>query len=155
MAAPLAHEILDDLFTSDKAAYRIALNAIAEARKVRPVFLERKPRTQRHAFMVAILGTARMEEVAGNLLRAWLLKAQSAMVIEFLDLLGIAHQAGVVEVLPATVEDAKLQSAIEGLLAKYPHPKVAVYLHAFDATNDVHWPNLAALLREDKRLQPG
>jgi hypothetical protein len=77
------------------------------------------------------------------------------MVTEFLDLLGIAHKAGVVESLPATVEDDKLKSAIEGLLAKYPQQKVAVYLHTFYATNDPQWPSLSNLLREDKRLQPG
>src|SRR5262249_54309628 len=134
MPASLGQEILDNLFTSDKAMYRVALNAVAEARKVRPVFLERQPRTQRHGIMVTILGTIRLEEVAGNVLRAWLLKSQLAMVSEFLDLTGIPHEAGVVENLPATIDDAKLKSAIEALIAKYPHQKVAVYLHTFYAT---------------------
>src|SRR5687767_8011470 len=104
MPASLAQEILESIFTSDKATYRVALNTIAGARKVRTVFLERQPRVQRHASMVTLLGTARMEEVAGNLLRTWLLKSQAGMVTEFLDLLGIAHQAGVVEKLPAAVD---------------------------------------------------
>ena len=155
MPASLGQEILDNLFTSDKATYRVALNAVAEARKVRPVYLERQPRTQRHGIMVTVLGTVRLEEVAAIVLRTWLLKSQSAMVSEFLDLMGIPHQAGVVEKLPDSVDDGKLKSAIENLLAKYPHPKVAVYLHAFYSTNDPHWLNLDALLREDARLQPG
>jgi hypothetical protein len=152
--AALGHEILNDLFNSDKPAYRTALTSIAEARKVRPVYLERQPRTQRHGTMLAVLGTSRMEEMAATLLRAWLLKSQLAMVTEFLDHLGIAHKAGVVEELPASVDDARLKSAIEELLAKHPHPKVAVYLHAFYATNDPQWPALATLLRDDARLQP-
>ena len=155
MPASLSQEILEDIFISDKAMYRVALNAVAEARKVRPVFLERQPRTQRHGVMVTSLSTVRMEEVAGNLLRTWLLRSQLAMVTEFLDHLEIAHQAGVVENLPAAVDDSKLRAAIEGLLGKYSHPIVAVYLHAFHATNNPQWPNLAALLREDARLQPG
>src|SRR5262249_30426743 len=152
MPVPLGQEILDNIFASDKATYRATLNAIADARKVRPVYLERQPRTQRHGLMLAALGAVRLEEVAGNVLRTWLLKSQSAMVTEFLDLLEISHQAGVVEDLPTTVDDAKLNSAIEALLAKYPHQKVAVYLHAFYATNEPRWPNLDALLRTDQRL---
>ncbi len=155
MAPLLAQEILEDLFTSDKITYRAALNALAEARKVRPVFLERQPRSQRHTTMLAALGTPRMENSAASLLRAWLIKSHAGMVTDFLDNLGIAHEAGAVENLPATVDDAKLKSATEALLAKYSHQKVAVYLHAFYATNDVHWTNLAALLREEKRLQLG
>ena len=153
MPASLSQEILEEVFLSDKAMYRVVLKTVAESRKVRPVFLERQARTHRHGIMVTVLSTARMDEAAGSLLRAWLLKSQLAMVTEFLDLLGIAHKAGVVEELPAAVDDDKLKPAIEGLLAKYSHPKVAVYLHAFYATNEPGWPTLAALLREDKRLQ--
>jgi hypothetical protein len=76
MPPTLAQEILERIFSADKPSYRVALNSIAQARKMRPVFLERQPRTQRHASMVALLGTTRMEEVAGNLLRAWLLKSK-------------------------------------------------------------------------------
>jgi hypothetical protein len=47
MPALLGQAILDDIFKSDKSTYRAALNAVAESRKVRPVFLERQPRTRR------------------------------------------------------------------------------------------------------------
>ena len=47
---------------------------MAEARKLRPVFLERQPRTQRHATMLATLTRPRWRLVTANLLRAWLLK---------------------------------------------------------------------------------
>jgi hypothetical protein len=59
------------------------------------------------------------------------------------------------EDLPATMDDAKLRSAVDGLMAKYPPEVVAIYLHAFNEMNEVSWPNLKTLLDEDKRLQLG
>ena len=37
------------------------------------------------------------------------------------------------------MDDAKLKSAIEVLLAKYPAEAVAVYLNAFNDMNEAHW----------------
>ena len=155
MSASLGQELLDEIFNSDKALYRSTLSTVAEARKVRPVFLERQPRPQRQGTMLAVLGTPRFEEAAASLLRTWLLKSQSTLLSEFLDLTEIPHKAGVVEDFPAGIDDAKLKSAIESLLVKFSHQKVAVYLHTFYATSDVRWPNLAASLQEDQRLQLG
>jgi hypothetical protein len=155
MSPALARDILEYSFAHDKLLYRASLAAVADAKKVRPVFLEKKPRTERHVEMLAMLSRPRLEEAAANLLRAWLLKAENAMVVEFLDGLGIAHEKGVVEDFPATVEDARLTAAVDALLAKHPAEKVGVYLHMVKATGAPGWKNLDALLESDKRLQLG
>jgi len=105
--------------------------------------------------MVATLARPAMELVAGNLLRAWLLKKHKQMLVDFLDALGIAHEEGVVEQLPPTMDDAKVRAAVDALLAKHPPEAVAVYLHAFNEMNEVEWPNLKAMLDSDARLQLG
>jgi hypothetical protein len=153
MPQGVAQEILDHAFTSDKEVYRLTLKAVAEARKLRPVFFQRKPRAEQHREILATLCRPRLEAVASQLLCAWLLKAHPAMLADFLDSLGIPHERGVISQCPAAVEDARLNAAVDALLAKYPQEKVAVYLHVFDATSDAHWPNLAALLQTDARLQ--
>ena len=155
MSPPLAADILTYAFETDKPLYRATLGAVAQARKLRPVFLERQPRAQRDATMVATLSRPALDMVTGNLIRAWLLKKHNAMLVDFLDGLGIAHQEGVVEDLPETVEEAKLQAAVELLLGKYPAEVVAVYLNAFKDMNEVDWPALKALLETDKRVQLG
>ena len=58
-----------------------------------------------------------------------------------------------VSIRPATVDDAKLKSAVDLLLDKHPREKVVVYLNAFDAMNEVGWANLKGLLEKDERLQ--
>ena len=155
MSPALAEQIIAYAFESDKPLYRTALNAVAEARKVRPVFLERQPRTQRHATMLSVLTRPSMELVAGNLIRQWLVKKQTAVLTQFLDSLGITHNAGVVDDLPATVDDEKLKAAVESLLAQHPPEVVAVYLLAFNDMNEANWPNLKTLLETDPRLQLG
>ena len=155
MSSALAGEILAFTFESDKPLYRTALNAVAEIRKVRPVFLERQPKTQRHATMLTVISRPAMEVVASSLIRNWLVKKENAMLVEFLDALEIPHEKGVVENLPSAADDAKLKAAVEGLLAKHPPETVAVYLLAFNDMNEANWPNLKAMLESDTRLQLG
>jgi hypothetical protein len=155
MSPALALEILTYSDENDKPIYRATMAAVAEARKLRPVFLERQPRAQRHETMLQTLHRPALDLAAGNLIRAWLLKKHKTMLCDFLDALGLAHKEGVVEDLPASMEDAKLAAAVEALLAKYPAETVAVYLHAFQDMNKAEWPNLKAMLDGDKRLQLG
>jgi hypothetical protein len=155
MSPALATDILQFTFESDKPAYKATLAAVAQAKHVRPVFLERQPRESRHLAMLTALTKPQMDAAAGALLRAWLLKKHKAMLIDFLNALGIANEEGVVEDLPSSVEDAKLKAAVEVLVGKYPHEVVAVYLNAFNDMNTANWANLKTMLENDARLQLG
>lgn len=155
MSPALALEIVDYLHASEKDVYRSALQAVAEAKKVRPLFLERKARSERHREIAEALAKQRLDVVALNVLQTWLLKRQGAMLVDFLDALGIAHKNGLLEDLPETMLDEKLNPAVDGLLGKYPRETVAVYLRAFNDLNEVRWPTLTAMLDNDARLQLG
>jgi hypothetical protein len=151
----LANEILAFAYESDKPTYKAVLAAVAQARHLRPVFLERQPRGQRHVTMLATLTRPALDPTAGTLIRAWLMKRHKAMLVDFLDALGIPHKDGVVDNLPPTMEDAKLKSAVDVLLGKYPPEVVAVYLNAFNDMNEANWDNLKTMLESDPRLQLG
>jgi len=155
MSPALASEIIMFTFESDKPTYRATLNGVAEARHLRPVFLERQPKPQRHATMVTTLARPALDLIAGGLIRNWLLKKHKGMLVDFLNALGIKNEEGVVENLPEDMDDTKLKSAIETLLAKYPPEAVAVYLNAFNDMNEANWANLNNLLESDPRLQLG
>ena len=77
------------------------------------------------------------------------------MLTDFMNALAIKNDKGVVEDLPATMDDAKLKPAVEQLLAKYPHEVVSVYLNAFNDLNGAGWTNLRTMLESDTRLQLG
>ncbi len=155
MSPGLANDIIAFTFESDKPTYRATLNAVAQARHLRPVFLERQPRSQRHATMIASLSRPALDTVAGGILRTWLLKKHKSMLVDFLNALEIKNEEGVVDDLPESMDDAKLKSAIEVLLAKYPPEAVAVYLNAFNDMNEANWANLKNVLESDVRLQLG
>lgn len=155
MSPSLANEILNWTYDSERATYKATVQAVADARKLRTVFLERQPRPQRHATMIAALNRPNLEMVASTLLRTWLVKKHKDMLVDFLNTLGIEHEDGVVEGLPESVDDAKLKDAVEMLLGKYPHEAVGVYLNAFNDMNEANWQNLKALLEGDSRLQLG
>jgi len=155
MSPGLANDIITFTLESDKPTYRATLGAVAQARHLRPVFFERQPRPQRHVMMISTLSRPGLDAVAGGLIRIWLLKKHQAMLVDFLNALGIKNEEGVVDNLPESMDDAKLKSAIEVLLAKYPPEAVAVYLNAFNDMNQANWANLKNILESDSRLQLG
>lgn len=155
MSPSLANEILDVMFNTQKELYKSTMAAVAQVTKVRPVFLERLARPERHVKMQAGLGRSDMSATAANILTTWLVKTQSPLLCDFLDALKIKHEQGVVEELPQTMDDDSLLNALEVVLTKYPHEIVSVYLHAFDIMNDTRWPSLETLLEADPRLRLG
>ena len=153
MPAPLAVEILEFTLQNDKEIFQMAVTAIAQARKVRPIFLQRQPKTGRLRMMVESLGRPGQEATADHLIRNWLLKKHSQLLIDFLEGLKIPHDKGVVEDLPASIDDSTLQLSVENLLAKYPADVASVYLHAFNHLNGTNWKNLELMVESDARLQ--
>jgi len=84
-----------------------------------------------------------------------LVGAQSALLCDFLDSLGIAHdENGTVEQLPPAPSKEQLSTAIDTLLSKYDTGVVTIYLHTFQALHEEGgWPTLAELLESDARLK--
>jgi hypothetical protein len=155
MPGALAAEILEFNHQNERRLYRAALEAVAQSRKLRAVFLERQPRSEQHALLVASLGRPPLGHAADSLLRNWLLKKHSALLMDFLNALGIKHENGVVEDLPKAMNETTLQNAVDTLLTRHPRGAVTVYLHAFNAINGEHWESLENLLRMDPRLNLG
>ena len=155
MSPALANEILNYAYESEKPVYKATLKGVAQALHVRPVYLERQPRAQRHTSMIQILSRPGLDAVAASLLREWLVKKHKAMLVDFLNALEIKNEEGVVDDLPQAVDDAKLKAAVEALLSKYPHEAVAVYLNAFNDMNQANWANLKQILESDSKLQLG
>jgi hypothetical protein len=153
MPRSLAEDILEFAHSNEKGVYRAALEAVANMRKLRTVFLERQPRPERYRTMIASLSRPALEAAADGLLRNWLLKKHSALLIDFMDALKIQHENGVVNELPKTMDEALLRNALETLLAKHPADVVALYLRAFNGMNGENWANLDSILNAESRLQ--
>ncbi len=154
MPAGTAAEVFTFLGEKEANLLHATLGTLAQQRKLRPIFIERKPRAERIKWMQDALGRKQNENVAAHLLQIWLVGAHAKLLCDFLDGLGIAHdENGTLEVLPASPEKATLAEVVNGLFEKHDPRVVAVYLHAFQATDDQGWPPLAELLAEDPRLK--
>ncbi|MDQ3622071.1 MAG: hypothetical protein M3463_06225 [Verrucomicrobiota bacterium] len=154
MSPAVAAQLFAFLIEKEKPLYKATLESLAQQRKLRPVFVERKPREERHAWLHENLGRKASKGVAAHLLQIWLVGAHRKLLCDFLDALGIAHEEnGTVETLPPAPSREALVAAIDGLLASHDPEIVAVYLHTFQALDEKGWPALEELLGEDERLK--
>ena len=153
MSPKMANRILEDTQANNREVYRALVASMAQAQKMRPVFIGRQPKERRHKSFVQMLSRAGSEEHAGNLIRGWLFKEHKDLLTGFLGKLGIEHEEGMVNDLPESISDDALNAAVDLLIEKYDRELVAVYLTAFNASNENRWGNLDALLAEDERLQ--
>jgi hypothetical protein len=153
MSPKMANRILEDTQDNNREVYRALVASMAQAQKMRPVFIGRQPKERRHKSFVQMLSRAGSEEHAGNLIRGWLFKEHKDVLTSFLGKLGIEHQEGMVDDLPESISDDGLNAAVDLLIEKYDRELVAVYLTAFNASNENRWGNLDALLADDERLQ--
>ena len=152
----LVSNIFSYLFENEKPLYKATIDAVAKQRKLRPVFIERKPRNERFTWLHEALGRKASEAISAHLLQIWLVGQHKALLCDFLDALGIKHdENGTVEQLPPQPDKEPLEKAVSTILEKHDPEIVAVYLHAFQALNDTGWTNLDEILEKDERLQIG
>ena len=152
LPAENAAEILEYLYAEEKPAYRHCLQMLASRRKLRPVVLERKSRPERHFWMISELVRKANDDAATEVLQTWLLGNYREMVCSFLDSLGVPHDHGLLDTLPAEPEEKVLREAVDRILGKHPHPAVIVYLHLFCNMDIADWPTLKKITSENSRL---
>ena len=154
LSTPVSEQLFGFLFEKEKPLYKATIDTLSKQRKLRSIFVERKPRAERHAWMREVLGKKINDGVAAHLLQIWLVGAHAKLLCDFLDGLGIAHdENGTIEELPTAPEKAQLTAVVEELFTKHDPSVVAVYLHAFQALDENGWATLEELLAEDPRLK--
>lgn len=152
----LATQMFSFLQEHEKPSFKMAIQTVAAQRKLRPVFVERKPREERFTWLQGALSRPAAETIAANLIQMWLMGEQPALLCDFLDALGIAHdEKGGIENLPESPSADQLRAAVDAVLAKHPAETVAVYLQSFQSMDIAGWPALAEILENDERLRLG
>ena len=152
----VAEQLFSFIQEREKPLYKATIDTLAKQRKLRPIFVERKPRAERHAWMKDVLGRKVNEAVAAHLLQIWLVGAHAKLLCDFLDGLGIEHdENGTIENLPPCARPRKLSPRPSTrFFEKHDPAVVVVYLNAFQALDQEEgWSTLGELLTEDPRLQ--
>jgi hypothetical protein len=144
--------ILDSIRTIDPNAFKVVLLTLAERRRLRPVFVQKKPRSEQAAWILKNLRLRSEDHVAEHVLQLWLVKTQEEMIVRFLDVAEIDHDGeGMVDELPETLDTEKVKAAADLLFEKFDHPLVTLYLTVFQLQRPGGWPEIAAILEEDPR----
>ena len=148
-----AGEVLNWLAENDRNAYKSAAGMLATRRKLRAVFVERKPKDERNQWIKESLSRPANGDLALEILQVWTLGCNESMVCEFLDTLDIAHNGkGLIDNLPAEPAADKVTKAVELLISKYPTHSVFVYLHLFSDMDSQGWTTLRGLLASRPEL---
>jgi hypothetical protein len=157
LSSALAREIVAYLRTEQKDIYRATVATLAQQRKLRPQFVQKKTGEQQILWILETLRLRSSEVVGEQLLQVWLMKTQSPMLVQFLDALGIAHdgKGGVDGEIPPDFDVTMIESAVSGLLEKFPAESVAVYLHIFQLQQPGGWSAIAGVLAAEPRLALG
>ena len=149
----LGSKIVGYLRDDQKEVYKATVVALAQQRKLRPQFIQKKSREQQATWILDTLKLKTSEAIGEQILQVWLMKARSAMLVAFLDVLGVKHDgAGAVDDLPTELEDAKVKEATAAVLEKFPAEEVAVYLNIFQLQQPGGWPAIAAILASEPKL---
>lgn len=150
----LVSAIVHYLRNEEREVYKSTLATLATERRLRPVFIQKRPLEAQISWMKESLKLKGSESIADQVLQVWLLKSKKDMVVGFLDAVGIEHDGdGSVEELPEEIDKEKLQAGVEAMLEHHSGDEVKLYLHMFQGQRPGGWEQLGKLLEEDERLK--
>ena len=148
-------QILDWFRANDKNVYRSAVATLANNRKLRPVFIEKKSMADQYAWINKTLKLKACDTIGEHLLQAYLMSGQQSLLAMFCDGMGIPHdgKGSVVGELPKKLDATRLASTIDRLVDVFDPKIFTVYLHCFNMQVLGGWPELNEKLNSDERLK--
>ncbi|MEM6915457.1 MAG: hypothetical protein AAF491_02730 [Verrucomicrobiota bacterium] len=151
-----AASVFQFLRDEQRDVYTMSLSTLAQNRKLRPVFVQRKPAPAQIDWLVKNIKLKASDEIAEHIIQLWLMKAHQSLLIQFLDGVGIEHDGeGAAEDLPEKLDAKKLKSTVTKLLKDHDPGVVRVYLHVFQTQRSEGWEELAQLIESTPELQFG
>ena len=154
MKPETALSVFQYLRNEQREVYKASIASLAANRKLRPIFIQRKPGTEQIEWLVKNVKLRGSGEIATQVLQLWLLKAHPSLLTGFLDGLGIEHDGeGAAEDIPDDLDVKKLKSTVADLLKKHDPELVRTYLGIFQLQRPEGWPELTKLIEATPELQ--
>ncbi len=122
-----------------------AVATASAAMKARPVYLLKQPFEKRAAAVRRALSRVAANPIADEVLAVYFLECKKALLVEWLDLLGLDHEEGtLVDEVPAEPKDSDLAAAVDRFRKVDDDPDRDLLLRAFAAQEAIDWPALDA-----------
>lgn len=150
----LVTQMLDWFRANDRNVYKSAVATLAQSRKLRPVFVQKKSLPDQYAWIHKTLQSKLADTIGEHLLQAWLMAGNQDLLAKFCDAMGIEHdgKGSVTGDLPETLDAAKLDAAVDSVLESHDPKLVTLYLRVFNLQVPGGWDTLTAKLDGDSRL---
>lgn len=127
--------------------YKQALLAASASMNARPIYMQKLPFEKQVAAVRRTLSRVAANGVAEEMLAVYFLECRKELLIEWLDLLGIKHEDGILEAdSPPAPKKAALEKAYDAFCRADDDADRALLLRAFAAQSAIEWPDLEALL---------
>ncbi|MDF1851700.1 MAG: hypothetical protein P1U85_12760 [Verrucomicrobiales bacterium] len=151
-----ATSVFQYLRDEQREVYTASLSTLAANRKLRPVFIQRKPGPAQIEWLVKNIKLKTSDEIAEHVIQLWLMKAHQEMLTQFLDGVGIEHDGeGAAEDIPDELDAKKLKTTVDQLLKDQDAEAVRIYLHVFQTQRPDGWTELTSLIESTPELQFG
>jgi hypothetical protein len=142
-----AARFLEDARAGAPAALAIALGAAAQLFKLRPQFLRAQPRERQAEWVRKALSRPPSAVVAEEVLAEYFLTHRRDLLVELLDLLGVAHDKGALrEPNPPCPPAEALEKGVKRFREGEDPALRELLLRAFAAQGPIDWPALEGLL---------
>lgn len=150
----LTTAMLDWFRANNRDVYKSILATIAKERKLRLVFIQKKPLGEQYDWIIKNLKVKMFDSIGENLMQAYLMGAQQSLLAMFCDGMSIPHdgKGAVVGDLPKNLDSSKLDQIIERLVDVFDPKMLTFYLRCFNLQRPGGWDTLTAKLESDPRL---
>ena len=151
--------LITELFTwlrnEEKDLYKNTVASLAQDRKLRPVFIQKKSLPDQFAWLHKTLKLKSTDMMGEHLFQLFFMKGNEELLVTFCDAMGIEHDGkGSVEGdLPEKLDAEKAKEAVDALLAKFDAKLVTAYLYVFNLQSEDGWDSISAILESDDRLK--
>ncbi len=151
--------LITELFTwlrnDEKDLYKNTVASLAQDRKLRPVFIQKKQIPEQFAWLHKTLKLKSTDMMGEHLFQLFFMKGNEELLVTFCDAMGIEHDGkGSVEgELPDSLDADKAKGAVDALLAKYDAKLVTAYLYVFNLQTEGGWDSISEILKSDDRLK--
>ena len=147
MSPDLAVSVMSGISKDSPQMYKQALLAASASMNARPVYIQKLPFEKQVAAVRRTLSRVAANAVAEEILAIYFLECRKDLLTEWLDLLGLKHEDGILEAdSPAAPKKAALQKARDAFCKADDDADRSLLLSAFAAQSAIEWPDLEALL---------
>jgi hypothetical protein len=139
--------VMSELSKNAPQMFKQALFVASTSMNARPTYLQRQPFEKQVAAVRRALSRVAADGVAEEILAVYFLECRKELLVEWLDLLGIEHEDGILEGdSPAAPKKAELQKARDTFCGVDGDDDRSLLLNAFAAQSAINWPDLEMLL---------